>query len=529
MKNKILKLSLILVFFTSSTSFFAQEIEVKNGEKADSGERDYFTAISRTEEGVFMLQERYRMKRGQYFFEFFDRDMYLVSENDIEFPDKDFNFLQMKVINNRIIVFLSKYDKSNNLNLIYGTTISKEGKFENEPLMIAQFEGKNSRHQYLYDVGLSTDSTQFLIEVTPPVSEKEQMAKRQFIVVDLGFNEVNNEKVDFPYKEDDFSVDQKLLDSKGNIHMICSVKINKKRGSIFSGSSYDKEIHLFTLYKGENEIHEYPIGSLSNDGEFVNQIELKTDKLGRIQCTGFYSDVIGNSASGVFVLTINTNNKELSDVRTQSFSNEFINKFLSRKEKKKKERKKKKDKVDNPYMRLHDFLIRDIVMKDGGGFYLVTEYYRYYITSRTDQNGSTTTTNHYLFNDLIVINVLEDNSVEWYKKVSKLQHSTNDFGRYSGFVSGLSNDGSLNIIFNDPKVNANTVLPEKPVNLRLKKSLVVIVKFDEDGVATKKPVYGSKDLEMYLIPTGSQRDIKNDFILYLRHAKYFYLSHVMLN
>ena len=202
---------------------------------------------------------------------------------------------------------------------------------------------------------------------------------------------------------------------------------------------------------------------------------------------------------------------------------------MSEREIRKKERKDAKNSKNNPYERLYNYRVRDIVMKKNGGFYMIAEYYLHTITTHTDANGNTRTTHHYHYDDLMVINVLEDNSVEWYSRVPKKQHSTNDGGTYSGIVTGINNDNSLNIIFNDNAENANLLNPENLKSLKLKKSKVVLVKFEEDGNATKTPLFEASKSKTYLVPRISPQGKENDIILYSKSKSKNRFTNVILN
>jgi hypothetical protein len=515
MKRIFLKITLLFMLFSFSSNFYAQEdIEVLIGEEIRSYRKETIASVHRGDDGIIVLKGKYSLLgRPDYYLEIFDNNMNFVSRNEIDLPDRDIEFSEMTYLNGKIYFFMEKYDKKSKINYIYGTILSKDGKFEKDIFEITQFEVEKRRKTNDFFTDISADSSKFVIMVSPPEIGKEQKAKRQFIVLDLDFNEVDNIELDFPFLERDFRVARSHMDPMGNIHMLCEIAIEEsKRSSFFRNE--EREARVFTLYKGATAVEEYKINFLNEDAGFISQIKMKTDKLGRLQCAGFYSDRKGNSTKGVFVFTIDPSTKEISNVSSQEFTDEYLNQFLSDRQVRKKDRKRSKNKEKNPYERLYYYKVRDLVMKEGGGFYMVAEFYLHTTTTTTDANGNTRVTHHYRYNDLMVINVLEDNSISWFSRVPKYQYTTNDNGYYSGIVMGLNNDNSLNILFNDDRDNANVVDHDNKGKMKYKRIRTVLVKFDNDGNATKTPLINAKKSSALLVPGLSPKGKSNDIILY---------------
>ncbi|WP_107039687.1 hypothetical protein [Brumimicrobium mesophilum] len=529
MKNTFFNLALLIFCFTFGNLNFAQDIEVNIGKETKTEKRETIASAHHAGDDVIVLKSTMRLLRSNnYFLEIFDEKMDFVKRNEITLPDDDLNIYQMMYVNEKIYMFMLKNDKREEKNTLYGTTINRDGKFDSDIFELKEVDILKSSFN-LFTISLSEDSTHFLVQSSPWSRDEDQDASSDFLIVDLDFQEVDNVSINFPYNERDFSIRSIQLDAKGNIHMLTSIAIEETRRKTLFNTSVEKEARVFTLYKGESEVEEYEINLLNEEAGFISQIKMKTDKLGRLQCAGFYSDKKGNSTRGVFAFTIDTDTKEISNVSSQEFTDEYLNQFLSDKQIRKKERKSERNAKKNPYERLYNYRIRDIVMKKGGGFYMVAEYYELRVTTTTTSNGATRTTYHYYYNDLMVIDVLKDNSVEWYARVPKRQHSTNDGGRFSGIITGLNNDNSLNIIFNDNTETSTVVDHDNSRSLKLKKSTVVLVKFEEDGNATKTPLFSSKELKTYVIPGASPVGRENDLVLYSLGKKKNRFTNVILN
>lgn len=221
---------------------------------------------------------------------------------------------------------------------------------------------------------------------------------------------------------------------------------------------------------------------------------------------------------GVFSCTIDIDKMDVTNVESQVFTDKIIEQFLSNRQIKKKERKKKKNK-DTRYDHLSNYKIREMAFKENGGFYILAEYYRYYVTTTVNSNGSTKTTHHYIYGDIIAINVNKDNSIEWFSRIPKHQHSTNDNGRYSGIARAIDSKNSLHIIFNEHHKNASILDPERKRNAVGKRTITVLVSIDEDGNASKTPLMPAKEGKTIVAPKSHFQNASNELILYATKGK----------
>ncbi|MBK8353761.1 MAG: hypothetical protein IPL21_19570 [Saprospirales bacterium] len=58
-----------------------------------------------------------------------------------------------------------------------------------------------------------------------------------------------------------------------------------------------------------------------------------------------------------------------------------------------------------------------------------------------------TTTIHYFSNDILVVDVDSDGSIDWFNRIPKRQHEINQY-KYSSYISALIGD-KLAVVFND--------------------------------------------------------------------------------
>nr|MBA3902025.1 hypothetical protein [Bacteroidota bacterium] len=131
---------------------------------------------------------------------------------------------------------------------------------------------------------------------------------------------------------------------------------------------------------------------------------------------------------------------------------------------------------------------------------------------------------HYYYNDIVVVNINPDGSVEWTKKIPKLQHSINDGGFYSSYILGYDNQ-SLFVVYNEnPK---NMMLKDdnrrKYMN-NPKKAIIALVTIDNMGNMKKTPFFSAKSHKVIVRPKIFKQINPNTAIIYAQKKKNYKLG-----
>ena len=521
MKTNILNFILFISVTIFSQNLTAQTIEVHQGDVYKSKRNSYVRQIL-YKDNVDMLAIRTKralLRKSSDYIERFNNNMNFQSQNEITLPDDDLELLDYIHVDGQTHIFMTKYDKNKGLNTLYGSSLNKKGRIDANFVEIVNVEVEKKREMNSFSVSQSIDSTKFLITIVPK-QDKDDNAKLSFLVLDHEMKEHDNIMIEFPFTKKQFAMNDYHLDKDGNIHVLGNVTIEETRKNKLFGSTVEREARIFSLYKGDDELVEYNLAfdKRSKDDTYINQVRLGIDKLGRLQCTGFYSEKKGSFMKGVFSCTIDIDKKEAVDVNSQVFTDKFIEQFLTDRQIKRKKRRKSKNK-DSRFDHLSNFKIRKMAYKEGGGYYILAEYYDYYITTTTDSKGNVKTTHHYIYGDIMAINVNKDNSVDWFTRIPKYQHTTNDGGRYSGIARALDNNNSLHIIFNEHRKNAKILDPDRRRNAVGRKTITVLVSIDEKGEATKTPLMPSKEGKTIVAPKAHYQNASNELILYATRGK----------
>src|SRR5262249_40949277 len=156
-------------------------------------------------------------------------------------------------------------------------------------------------------------------------------------------------------------------------------------------------------------------------------------------CAGFYSEKDTRGIKGPYYLALDRSTKQIKHESYGVFDHDFVTMYMTEKEEKKADRKAKKKGEDLGIE--WDYDLREIVRKEDGGAILMAEQYYMYVQTvcTSTGNGGQTCRNiyHYVYNDIIAVNIDASGNIVWSAKVPKRQHTTNDGGMYSSYAMAV--------------------------------------------------------------------------------------------
>jgi hypothetical protein len=495
----------------------AQQIEVQFGETYKLPPKTNLTAIyGQDEDGIFA--GRYKRKgllgirQGTPFVDYYDKDLSLAYSKELEFPRDEMYREYTALINDTLFVFIGYFDKEKSINYLYGSYYSREGVLNSNFAQLAAVEVENKRKLNSFDIVNSVDSTKFLIAVIPR-SERKVEQKVHFIVVDHRYREYDQVRIEFPFQSRDFSFQTLELSNNGDIHLMAAIPKDDE-GEKRKARTKVKELRLFTFYKEDQMLHEYPIRIGEN---YISEYKMRVRNNGDVLVTGFYSDFRSNSMKGIFYLEIEPSTKSVKNLKNTDFTESFLKLFIS-----KRKAKKKRE--------LANFEVRDIFVKPDGGIQFLAEYYYYYVTITQDANGNIRETHHYNYGDIIVADMDKNGKINWWTKIPKRQNTVNDVGYYSGMSYYYINN-KLHLVYNEHERNIKEVDPDRIRNIRLKKAWTVLVTVDENGKVEKTPMFKAKDRKLLLVPKSGSKISENEqvFVSVAGFGKAYRLCRIKFN
>lgn len=437
MKKNLLSLATAILCFNSL--IIAQNIDVKWGKEVKSEKLTAVgSVIGSDANGYFITKSTvgslFSTSKGSVARHNYEHEV----EYSIDVPNEIYKKSAPREgiykIKDKIYVFNSQLDKKADANNLYLTVLDNSGN-SSEPKLIDEIFYKGKKNKGNFDIHYISESHKFLITHNEGYSKKgnEQV---NYKLYDEDFKLLWEKPIELPYKDSKFTVNDYQVDEESNVFMFGEIPVSK---------DIVKKV-VFAYYPATNKLEEAKV----EFGKAFKISDLNFKYInGQLQFTGFYFDKKGG-IQGVFLTRLNPKTLEAELEKTVPFSKKDLLLFTS-------ERAAKKGKGIQM-----NYDVRQILVKDNGDFFIVSEAFEILVTSYTDpRTGITRTTYTYYYNDIMVVSLSKNAELNWVQKVPKRQMSVNDGGYYSSYVFTHDND-NLYMIFNDhPKNLSPKTKPEK--------------------------------------------------------------------
>jgi hypothetical protein len=388
-------------------------------------------------------------------------------------------------INGKIIAFATHYDREKDINFAYAQLLDEHATVTRAWREVARIHADKRSNRGSFYFTLSQDSAKILIVANPPY-EKYADEKFTLLLIDENLNALWKNDISPPYKDKYFSLEDFTVTDSGHVYMLATISEDRSGMSLRERRKTPTYFHSALMFNPDREeLSEYEI---KLDPKFISDIIMAITDSGDIVCSGFYSNKNSSDIIGTFFIKIDKQTKKIETQGTMDFPADFLAQFMSEgRAAKKKE--------------LYNYNLRYLIQRADGGAELIAEqYYEYEVCSTDPKTGATTCTYYYYYNDIIVVNINPDGTIDWARKIPKLQVSHNDGGYYLSFSLHVT-ESTLYFMFNDHPKNLNVPAGGKYKYMgNLKKSVAVLVSMDLKGDQVRQPMFRSEDLKTYLRP-----------------------------
>jgi hypothetical protein len=344
----------------------------------------------------------------------------------------------------------------------------------------------------------SPDTSSLALVAWADNGDKKLPVKLQVSVMDHKLANLWNQQFTLPYVQDLLEMQDVVVSNTGQVLVSAKVYADKKdkKAAREKGGPVPPEhkMVIFVLDGSSDQAREV---NPEVAGKFVVDVGINVDKKGTFYYAGLYTNDGVGVVQGIFCATLNGQtgastmlaNKELSNSDIKSFSTE-------------------KDKEGNEGLD-PDFAMKDLVIQENGGVVLIAEE-----TFRTYESyssgGTLKTVTNYNTNDLLVMSISAQGSVNWLKMVPKSQ-AFGETEKYSSYAY-LSSGADLCFVYNDDKDNINqpTTAKAKPIS-SFRDAVAGIFMVNGDGKMERQKVFSVKnDTGTLLVPGRSKQISANE-------------------
>lgn len=431
----IKKITFLFLLFASFATTFAQSklgpITINHGEEIDADKEKIARIAGETNGKIYTLAT----KGKNFFIKVFDSStMGLLSINEIEmqdFLDKEPEFEDISVINDKVYIFGSVYDKKNKVANLLAVEISTDGKLTNNAKTLFSTEVTKNRERgafYFKD----SPAGDMLLVMHASLFDKEEVIQYEIKLLDENLNTAmsNLEKVPFNDRNDlEFTIADLSVNYNDDVFLV----INESYRDRKEKTNFEKfELHSF---KKSNDYKKEITKIDFTDKEIIN-CQMMTNKNNKVQLVGFYSSVRDNGKAnkelkGVYSATIDAGTNTTEHLTFNEFDYDTKVKLLG-------ERRAKKGKDLKPV-----YVPHTLIEREDGGLIFLSEYH-FVIVGKTQGIGPLGVTPYtYINNEIIVTSINPNGSIDWTNVIAKDQKAS--FTGLSVLLFGGSSGGALTV------------------------------------------------------------------------------------
>lgn len=463
-------------------------------------------AISADKEGFYMLRQKSEggLSNEQVYIEYYDSEMKLRKSGkmDLKYKGKRRDFEDAVMIGGEIYLFTSFNNQAQKKNYLFYQKVSKRLQPSRELVMVAEVEARNKEKEGAFKVLLSSDSSKVLLYSQLPY-QKRDPERFALHVFDNQMQKAWSRDITLPYSDQQFAVEDYRIDEAGNVYLLGVLYLDGVRERRRGRPNYQYIILAYTR-QGE-DVQEYHIAL--ND-KFITDLAFRVAGDGSLVCAGFFSEKGTYSIKGTCFFRLNPSTREIFNLSFKEFEFEFRTEFLRPGELRRASRAEASgDGGRAP--ELYRFSLDELVLRSDGGAVLVAEQFYVFERAYRYWDGALRFDYFYNYNDIIVVNIQPDGSIEWATRIPKRQETVNDGGYYSSYAMAIVRD-RLYFVFNDNSRNFSSDGDTRLYNFNGRNSIVALAELRKDGQLFMYPLFNNRDADILTRPkickqTGSRR------------------------
>ncbi len=520
MKQEVIYL-LLLVTQIGWGQIERPNVKVNWGEQLKEPNNARLTGIiANTSEGLYAqrIKEGNSPDQVRIYMELYDQNMNLkkAREFDLKYNNKKRKFERILRLNNEFYLLTSFHNQAKKQNYLFKQRIDKQrlSISDRDLEMIGSFETRNLIREGEFDMAQSIDSSKLLIFQQLPY-EKGTPERFKLAVFDQQFEPLWTDDIVLPYNDEVFSVEDYKVDKKGNVYLLGIIYQDKAKAKRAGQPNYQYVILAYNSQGGKSD--EYRIG-LKED--FITDLTFQVANNGDLICSGFYSKKGTSSVKGTYFFRINAQTKEVYNQNQKSFDFEFLTEFYSDRQK---ERARDAERTGNTNRapELYRFALDELILRsDGGALMIGEQYYVYERSYRDFWYGTFRYDYFYHYNDIIIVNIRPDGTIEWATRIPKRQVTMNDDGYFSSYAMSIVRD-KIYLIFNDNRRNFDNDNQNRIYNFDGRNSVVALVEVNKEGDWNIAPLFPNREVDLVTRPKVCKQIGRKSMVIYGELGKQF--------
>jgi hypothetical protein len=450
-------------------------------------------------------------------------------ELDLEVSGKNRELKDVIMVGRKLQVLTYFYNQKLEKTFLFAQKLdAKSLNLSSTIVKIDEKEGLNRNLLDPFGFQISKDSSKIVV-FNQPLDEKENRETFSLKVYDADFKTIWAKEVVMPYKDGKFSVEEYQVGNDGTVYLLGMV-FDEKPSQAKGRPTFRHEILTCTDSTDQLTKIELP-------NQYITDLTFRMADNGDLVCAGFYSDKGATSMKGTCYFRINPTTNQTILQNAQPFSFEFLTANLSAKSKEK-ARLAETNNDKSRAAELYDYTLDKLILRSDGGAILVAE--QYYLEERRQNNfndpynfygntlwryntfgynnyNNTQSDYYYHYNDIVVVNIRPDGTLEWASRIPKRQTTANDGGLYSSYAMSTVQD-KLYFVYNDHPRNFD---PKRKNNSEYdgKMSIVAVAAINREGQVDVKPLFSDVNADVVTRPKACRQVGRREMTIYGERGK----------
>jgi hypothetical protein len=464
------------------------------------------------------------------FIEQYNAEQKLVRSQPLElkYKGKRRAFQDVVKIGGRLYFFTSFLNEAQKINYLFYQTLNNKLLPSRKLTKVSQVPAANEGRPGNFNLLVSQDSSKVLI-YSQLDSRNKEPKRFSLHVFDDQMQPIWDKKVTLPYNERQFEVEDYRLDDEGNVYLLGRQYLNGRRESRAGRANYQYNILAYVNSGEDKQEYRVEVGD-----KFISDLTFRRGNNGELVCAGFYSEQAADGAKGTCFFRINLESRKVYNVNFKEFDFGFRAQGLSGA----KVRRAQRAEQENNQQReaeLFRYSLDRLILRSDGGAVLVAE--QYYVTEQFQRfqrnpffwgdpymwndpmlNNQTDFVFHY--NDIIVVNIRPDGSIEWASRIPKYQRTMNDGGYFSSYSMAVVKD-RLYFVFNDNSRNFESDGSTQLFNYNPRRSVIAIAELRKDGELSMYPLLSNQQSGIIARPKICRQVGSRRMVLYGERGRFY--------
>ena len=422
----------------AGTGLFAQEITIGHSEEFTNvtPKATWHSFLGHDETGFYILKKEGPISSEKIWLEKYSPDFKLLYTYNIEATSGVMGNSMLhrytKMNKGKVIVFLEGWNKAESQNSLWLKEVGTDGKLPEEGTLLEKEFSTGQMKSADYSVSFSPDGSKLVVMTEKPYAKGQREELRLQVFSTDGYTSLWTKEITFENEAERYPSNDVLVTNDGLVYLYKDYKISNKE-------------HTYQLFTYGKDLEKSAAIYLM--GYFPSAYKMQLDETGNLILAGTLANAGENASNwrGVWYLRADATGQILQN-KTEQLGADLLRLVVS----------EKNAMQDN--FALDNYLLKDVLLKPGGGIILLTEYQRknYSVVGTTQPPVY----NHELeYGNVAVVSLDTEGKRLWSNViVKKQQENTLNADHHYGSVAYQLKNNNLYVVWNYTDIHVDMPL-----------------------------------------------------------------------